>query len=1528
MRQPAPGTVVSVAGGYCDGYPALGARISPVRVAIDPSDGTPWWTDDDGSVTGVWAGPHPRGSMLIRHLDRAGRVRTLGPLFPPDEGRAFRQHSYYSPWLTSVQPDGHGGAFVNLTADPPEVQISSVTQDGPDRAFGDVPTSSGIWQLHADGTRTLIVGGKERTLAQLSAPTPVDGDGDPVTATALGFIESFSVDPQGNVYLVDSSRSADDGPTGSTGTLRVRFANRSAAPVVFFAGTADMVTVAPGRIGTIAGLLATRSSDHGDGGHARTASFGQVPALAVRGDLVYLLDHYPHDGTDSLTPGGSVTGAIRVINAGRVTRVVAGTSIAPGVIDRVAGDTTGESGFSGDGGSARAARFHFHFVDNYGDLAVDAHGDIHVVDSGNLRLRRVDGRTGVITTEVGDGNAGASPSGTTATTAHLWRPTGVAIDRAGRPVVVDYNSARLRTLASGRLIDTVGRGPTPCGDGHLATGTSVNSGATFGEIRDVATDSRGRVYVADGTYNTVRRIDRNGRVSLVVGVPTNCAGPEYGGAAGVTACPQLGTQSGDGGPPDKAGLAEPSFLLVDTYDNLYISDIDRIRYVNFSSKPVSVQGVTVAPGAIQTLHVFPARSVHIHLAAPGIGVYDFDVPLTMGDLAVDAHGNLFVADQYLNVVDRIGPCGDLSVVVGNGSPPKQGGDGDGDSALKAGVVPAGLAYDTGRDVLYVFDAGTSAVYVPLQPQTPNVLTPDGRNLFRPTATHATRIRAVNLGVARVRAYGLLLAPGVINSVAGLADCKGDCSSGDGSSSLKSGISGRSTLALSRDGRLYFADSVFNRLRVILPDGRVAGIAGPWPQVAGADTRFQNIFNNHTVVADGYLGDGGPALNAWFTTRWISGHSGYSPAALTTTPSGDVVFADFIGRVRRIIDSPHAPLRLGETLPALVGAGQGFGTAVPLRSTLETEPAMDPDVVVEGEQTFVVGSRGTGSGCDLWSLTDDVDGRGHDAGTYLGQVGLAEGGSAGGRFCAVAQPRGPTVLGSGPRLAAVTPGDVPPASSAGLLTATTDDGGSSWRSGFAGTVPERAGSIGDLGRASILGGTTMTMAFTNSSGTLSVATSPDGSEYLPVGRINATPAAVGDLASGPKDERYLAFVDKTTVAGMSSYGISVATSVDGLTWSVAKVTQPRRTPTSAPNLSAPSIAVDPGGVAYVTWSDLSHVYLARQLAPGRWTSPVVVPGGSVNVLPTIVATNHGIAIASYGSPVPRTYQADNPYAAWYVYVAQLDNPTRPGARFHVRVASSSAALTGPICTTDGCWANQAALATIGFPASPEPGRVRVRTDSRGALHLAFAVEPSRLGNASGGTTVAYLRSCFSLLSQKAALPDCAQHVLVSAPTPPSSDAPPDLTPPPADLSPVLPCSPVPPPAPAAADGPAPAQEQPQPVPAHHDARPPVVAVVPFLEPPMQPALPAGQAPAQAMEPSSSGQSATQPGAQPQTGAQIGVATEQERQREAARNFNYSRPASPYPSPIYVWLLTGAGVTVGWAARRRRAAAPARITISSR
>jgi hypothetical protein len=1466
--------------------------------------------------------------MLIRHLDRSGRVRTLGPLFPPDEGRAFRQHSYYSPWLTGLQPDRHGGAFVNLTADPPEVKSSSVTEDAPDRAFGDVPTSSGIWQLHPDGTRTLIVGGKERTLAQQNAPSPADGDGDPVTATALGFIESFTVDAAGNVYLVDSSRTTNQGPAATTETLRLRFANRSAAPVVFFPGTPDVVTVAPGRIGTIAGLLATRTADHGDGGHAKTASFAQVPALAVRGDLVYLLDHYPHDGSDYVTAGGSVTGAVRVINTGRVTRVVAGTPIAPGVIDRVAGDPTGESGFSGDGGKARAARFHFHIANDYGDLTVDARGDIHVVDSGNLRVRRVDGRTGVITTEAGDGGIGDSPSGTTATAAHVWRPTGVAIDRAGRTVVADYNSARLRTITGGRLVDTVGRGPTPCGDGHLATGTSVNSGASFGEIRDVATDSRGRVYVADGTYNTVRRIDRDGRVSLVVGVPTHCAGPEYGGAAGVTACPQLGTQSGDGGAPDKAGLAEPSFLLVDTYDNLYISDIDRIRYVNFGSKPVSVQGVTVAPGTIQTLHVFPARSVHLHIAVPGIGVYDFDLPLTMGDLAVDAHGNLFVADQYLNVVDRIGPCGDLSVVVGNGSPPKRGGDGDGDSALKAGVVPAGLAYDTGRDVLYLFDAGTSAVYVPLQPQAPNVLTPDGRNLFRPPGMHATRIRAVNLGVAWVRAYGLPLAPGSINSVAGLVDCKGDCSSGDGGSSLKSGISGRSTLALSKDGRLYFADSVFNRLRVILPDGRVAGIAGPWPQVTDADTKFQNIFNNHTVVADGYLGDGGPALHAWFTTRWIGGHSGYSPAALTTTPSGDLLFADYIGRVRRIIDSAHAPLRLGETLPALVGAGRGFGTPVPLRAAIEAEPAMDPDLVVEGDQTFVVGSRGAGSGCDLWSVRDDADGLGHDAGTYLTQVGLAEGGSAGGRFCGVAQPLGLGLLGSGARLAAVTPEGAPPASSGAVFTATSDDGGISWRSGFVGTLPERAGAVGDLGRASILGGTTMTLAFANASGTLSVATSPDGSEYVPTGRIDATPAAVGDLASGPRGERYLAFVEKTTSAGMAAYGVSVATSADGLTWTVAKVTQPRSTPTFAPNLSAPSIAVDPAGVAYVTWSDLSHVYLARQLAPGRWTSPVVVPGGSVNVLPTIIATARGIAIASYGSPVPRTHQADNPYAAWYVYVAQLDNPTRARARFHVRIASSYAALTGPICTTDGCWANQAALATVGFPASPEPGRIRLRADSRGALHVAFAVEPSRLGNGSGGTTVAYLRSCFSVLSSKAALPRCAQRVASSTPPQSSPDAPPDLTPPPADLSPVLPCSPVPPPAPAPADGPAPAQEQPQPVPAHHEAHPPVAAAVPFLEPPMQPALPAGQAPAQAMEPSSAGQSATQPGAQPQTGAQIGVATEQERQREAARNFNYSRPASPYPGPIYLWLLTGAGVTVGWAARRRRAAAPARITISSR
>src|SRR5579864_1578917 len=93
---------------------------------------------------------------------------------------------------------------------------------------------------------------------------------------------------------------------------------------------------------------------------------------------------------------------------------------------------TGEKGFAGDGGPATAAPLNGPF-----DVAFDAAGNLYFSDTFNCRIRRVDARTGVISTVAGNGEKGYSGDGGPATAASLNEPYGIILDRAANLYIAD-----------------------------------------------------------------------------------------------------------------------------------------------------------------------------------------------------------------------------------------------------------------------------------------------------------------------------------------------------------------------------------------------------------------------------------------------------------------------------------------------------------------------------------------------------------------------------------------------------------------------------------------------------------------------------------------------------------------------------------------------------------------------------------------------------------------------------------------------------------------------------------------------------------------------------------------------------------------------------------------------------------------------------------------------------------------------------------------------------------------------------------
>ncbi len=495
----------------------------------------------------------------------------------------------------------------------------------------------------------------------------------------------------------------------------------------------------------------------------------------------------------------------------------------------------GIKGESGDYAPATSAQI------RGGRLAVDGAGNLYIDEW--LTIRKVT-PDGLIST-VPEG----SIDGETVTSAGSC---GIAANSAGDLFISDCFNYRIRKLTKDGLVSTVAGNGTQgfSGDGGPATSAQINFPFAL------AADSAGNLFIAEDTR--IRRVDSKGIISTVAGT----------GTQGYT---------GDGGPATSAQIGGSRSLAVDLVGNLFIAQRTAVRKVTVAGLISTVAGKDTAGFSGDG---GPATSAQL---------YDPE------SIAVDAAGNLFIADRENQRVRKVDPYGIISTVAGNGT---QGFSGDGGPATSAQLSnPLGIAMDTASN-LFIVDNGNSRIRKVTPDGLISTVAGNGIKGFSGDGGPATSAQFYGLeGIAVDIAGNLFITDtynfrirkitpnGQISTVAG-----GGISSynGDGGPATSALLYWPTGIAVDSVGNLFIAEMGRHRIRKVTPAGVISTIAG-----------------NGT---SGFSGDGGPATLAQF----------HYPRGIAVDMAGNLFIADYYNaRVRKV-----AP---GGGISTVAGDGtQGFG----------------------------------------------------------------------------------------------------------------------------------------------------------------------------------------------------------------------------------------------------------------------------------------------------------------------------------------------------------------------------------------------------------------------------------------------------------------------------------------------------------------------------------------------------------------------------------------------------------------------------
>lgn len=310
------------------------------------------------------------------------------------------------------------------------------------------------------------------------------------------------------------------------------------------------------------------------------------------------------------------------------------------------------------------------------DVKMDHAGNLYISDRSNRRIRKVN-TSGIISTYAGTTPGGYGGDGGQATAAQLNILNGIGIDKYGRIFIADGPNNRIRKVDTSGIITTItGTGFSGfSGEGTPATGAQVS------DAYGVATDTMGNVYIADSYNNRIRRIDTGGIITTIAG----------DGTVGF---------SGDGLAATAAQLSWPTSIVADNAGNIYFTDNEnnRVRKINSA-------GIISTIAGSGTTGTSPGGYTGSYTGDGGLAT-----AATLNSpayLALDCCNGLYVADNGNHCIRKINlATGYITTIAGNGT---NGFFGDSGPATAAHFsFPYGITLDAMGN-LYIADAGNSRV---------------------------------------------------------------------------------------------------------------------------------------------------------------------------------------------------------------------------------------------------------------------------------------------------------------------------------------------------------------------------------------------------------------------------------------------------------------------------------------------------------------------------------------------------------------------------------------------------------------------------------------------------------------------------------------------------------------------------------------------------------------------------------------------------------------------------------------------------